>query len=151
VQIGNTWRQLPIYFVQNERPHDVAIEAGYAEGRYVLAERPEHRGSRALHGGAADDRADGNYVRPPPLKNVADPGQPEDRTDADKGIARRDNEPLGLFKGVEHSWSWLRRLQAGKAHCHYLVLLAALDEVLLKGERAGGRDNLGANTVVRHG
>ena len=86
-----------------------AIITGHSGGRGLDSDRREARVGHAAHGGAADDPGDAYHgLR---RGSVADPGNGEDRADADYRIRRREQHEIRIADRLEHAGrrSGLRR------------------------------------------
>ena len=72
----------------------------------------------------------------PALERLADPGDGQDRADADERVARRDRDQVGGLQRLEHARRGPRGLGALEAHAVHLVAVAARDEPLLERQLA---------------
>ena len=121
-------------------------------GRARPAGEPlHHRVGRALHGLAADERADGDNGGALPLDRDANRPDGEDRPDRDVRVARRDHDKRRLLDGVEDARRRLGEGSALEAQAVDLVLVPTADEPLLERERAGGGLDDRAQPVVGRG
>ena len=140
-----------VFVVDDEHVAESGEALGDARAAHVLAEFAHELGGGAAEGASAHEGADRDTGPAEARHALADPGDGEDRRDANDGVRGAEDDSVGLVDGA-------RRVGGGRGVGASFIgdaggdrLALVLDEVALEGEGAAPRRDGGAKAVVGGG
>ena len=142
---------LLIFLVEKQSVEEPLVDTHQTARARSESESTHHAVSRAFDSAPADQGRDADDRCSGLAHRTSHAGQGENRTDADEGIAGRDQDQIGTRDGFQNTGGGFRGTNSGVSDFQHVAAGPVAHEVLLKCEFSLGCVDDGPHTVVAHG